>query len=435
MIAQNTPETFTLTGSNTGANAFDLVLTDPTPVNANALVYQTSLVKNGPGSWTLASPNTYSGGTTINGGTLTVTNTSGSGTGSGVIAVNNATLVNNGSIQALSPANGNRAITLDNATLTNNGPLTADSTAVGEDAIFCLSSPANITNNSTMTLNGNDGIGSFTSGQIVNNGTITGTMSGFLMDIAGSVVCTNNGSMVSTAASTGGGVDLGGGTFINSVGASVTGPQATSNFFAFATLINDGTIDIPLQALQATISGTGTFSGAINYTLQSTLQPDDGSVAGKMTFKNSLELDEFTALDFILDKPNNFGAAGGNDLIEDIAGSSGNGDLILHDSIQAFITAGPDFGPGVYELIHFTGAFTDDTSDFMDWTAELENSNAQYNYAFSVDQADGELLLTVTPAPEPAVLGLAGCLALMIMGRRTKARVTSRGAGSVSKQA
>jgi autotransporter-associated beta strand protein len=430
VIAQNTPQTFTLTGSNSGTNTFTPVLTDPTPANANAFVYQTSLVKNGAGSWTLASPNTYSGGTTINGGTLTVTNTTGSGTGSGVIAVSNATLVNNGSINATSPAGGSRAITLANATITNNGPLTADSTAVGEDAIFCTSSSfANITNNSTMTLNGNEGIGDGNSGQIINNGIIMGTTTGGFgsttVDIGGTVVCTNNGSIAATVNSNGGGVFVNNGTFINNVTGSVTGPQATAGFFEFfATAVNDGSVDVPLEALGGTISGTGTFSGSTNVAEQVGLQPDDGTTAGKMTFKNSLELDEFSSFNFMLDKPNDFGPAGGNDLIEVLAGNyGGNGDLILQDSLQTLITAGPHFGPGVYELIHFTGAFTDDTSDFMDWTAQLENSDAQYNYAFSVDQADGELLLTVTPIPEPASIAIVLLSGMaMIAGRRTRRR-------------
>jgi autotransporter-associated beta strand protein len=46
-----------------------------------------SLTKSGLGSLTLTAANTYSGGTTITGGTLYVNNTSGSGTGSGAVTV------------------------------------------------------------------------------------------------------------------------------------------------------------------------------------------------------------------------------------------------------------------------------------------------------------------------------------------------------------
>jgi len=47
-----------------------------------------ALNKLGSGTQTLSADNTYSGGTTINGGTLLVTNTAGSGTGSGLVTVN-----------------------------------------------------------------------------------------------------------------------------------------------------------------------------------------------------------------------------------------------------------------------------------------------------------------------------------------------------------
>ncbi|MFO1475854.1 MAG: autotransporter-associated beta strand repeat-containing protein [Verrucomicrobiota bacterium] len=47
-----------------------------------------SLIKSGAGTMTLSGSNSYSGGTTINGGVLNVNNTRGSGTGSGTVTVN-----------------------------------------------------------------------------------------------------------------------------------------------------------------------------------------------------------------------------------------------------------------------------------------------------------------------------------------------------------
>ena len=48
-----------------------------------------SLVKNGSGTLTLSGANTYSGGTTINGGALIINNTSGTGTGTNSVSINN----------------------------------------------------------------------------------------------------------------------------------------------------------------------------------------------------------------------------------------------------------------------------------------------------------------------------------------------------------
>lgn len=70
--------TLTLGGSNTGVNAFSAIITDN---GGNA----TSLVKAGVGTWSVGNINTYTGGTTINGGKLLVGFNS---SGSGLITVN-----------------------------------------------------------------------------------------------------------------------------------------------------------------------------------------------------------------------------------------------------------------------------------------------------------------------------------------------------------
>lgn len=70
-----------LGGSNTGSNTFGTVL-------ANNGTGATSLTKNGTGRWLLTQGNTYSGGTTVSGGTLLANNSSGSATGTGAVAVN-----------------------------------------------------------------------------------------------------------------------------------------------------------------------------------------------------------------------------------------------------------------------------------------------------------------------------------------------------------
>ncbi len=66
--------TLTLTGSNTSANTFSPVIND------NAGGGATSLVKNGTGTWTVRGSNGFSGGTTINAGTLQIATVAASGT-------------------------------------------------------------------------------------------------------------------------------------------------------------------------------------------------------------------------------------------------------------------------------------------------------------------------------------------------------------------
>jgi autotransporter-associated beta strand protein len=59
------PKTLTLQGSNTGANTIGAALTD---TSAGAI----AVVKSGAGTWKLVAANTYTGGTTINQGTLEI---------------------------------------------------------------------------------------------------------------------------------------------------------------------------------------------------------------------------------------------------------------------------------------------------------------------------------------------------------------------------
>ncbi len=82
----NQNRTLTLTGTNTGLNTLSAQLTD-------SATGKLSVNKTGPGTWVLAGNNTYSGGTTVNAGTLSAGNGSvGSATGTGNVALNGGTL-------------------------------------------------------------------------------------------------------------------------------------------------------------------------------------------------------------------------------------------------------------------------------------------------------------------------------------------------------
>ena len=120
--------TYTIGGANANTE-FDGVIKDGTAGTV-------ALVKTGAGNFTLTNSNTFSSGTTVNGGTLFVNNTSGSGTGSGAVEVaGGGTLAGNGIISGaadvaaggtLSPG-GNSIGTL---TFKNSLTLETDSTNV-----------------------------------------------------------------------------------------------------------------------------------------------------------------------------------------------------------------------------------------------------------------------------------------------------------------
>jgi autotransporter-associated beta strand protein len=96
-FSNDAPTTLTLTGgfdlfNLQTPNIFALGIGDPDAAG----LYKTSLVKNGSGTWQVTNANnTYSGGTTINGGMLLIDSgfgTTSSGLGTGPIVINGGTL-------------------------------------------------------------------------------------------------------------------------------------------------------------------------------------------------------------------------------------------------------------------------------------------------------------------------------------------------------
>lgn len=91
--------------------------------------------KVGTGIWTLTNANTYTGGTTINVGTIMVNNTTGSGLGTGAVTLNSgATLAGTGTITGavtvntggiLSPGNGTGTLTVSNNVTVGAGGILA----------------------------------------------------------------------------------------------------------------------------------------------------------------------------------------------------------------------------------------------------------------------------------------------------------------------
>ncbi len=76
-------------------------------VNLSAPIFNGGLTKSGAGTLRLNRPNGYSGPTTVESGILFVNNVTGSGTGSGTVAVNGGTLSGSGTIQgAMTVASG-----------------------------------------------------------------------------------------------------------------------------------------------------------------------------------------------------------------------------------------------------------------------------------------------------------------------------------------
>jgi len=96
VAAKNCVKTLTLQGSTIGSGEISGIIPDSTAGTAGQKT--TSIAKAGSGTWILSGPNTYTGATTVSGGTLLINNTTDSGTGTGNVNVTTGTLGGNGFI-------------------------------------------------------------------------------------------------------------------------------------------------------------------------------------------------------------------------------------------------------------------------------------------------------------------------------------------------
>ena len=165
---------------------FDGVIKDGT-------VGTVALTKTGTGALTLTGTNNYSGGTTINGGTLQVNNVKGSGTGSGAVTVvNGGTLTGSGIISGATTVNFGGALAPGNPlgilTISNNLTLAPGSTT------YVQIQPTPLTNDVTKvsgtlieggTLNvtsiGNTAIAANERFRLFNAANYSGSFSGFVL--------------------------------------------------------------------------------------------------------------------------------------------------------------------------------------------------------------------------------------------------------------
>jgi autotransporter-associated beta strand protein len=169
IVASSGKITLSNTGTITGSG-FGLTLDGTASGSTIASIIGTgtgSVTKQGAGTWTLSAANTYSGGTTINAGTLILGNAASLGSTSGALTVGGGTL----NASTFSPTVG--AVTLSSGSITGSGILTGSSFALqsGSVSTGLAGSGSTLTKSTagTVTLSGAN---TYTGATNVNAGTL-----------------------------------------------------------------------------------------------------------------------------------------------------------------------------------------------------------------------------------------------------------------------
>ncbi|MFL6521473.1 MAG: beta strand repeat-containing protein [Chthoniobacterales bacterium] len=265
----------TLTAASGGTTTFSGVIQDPTAVSGAGLVR-----KSGAGTVVLSGVNTYAGGTAIDGGTLSVSQSSNLGANSGAVAVNAGTLeITNG-------FSTNRLFSVANS---------ASTFQVDAGQIFTIASA--VSGSGTLNKSG--------TGKLVLSGANTYTGATF---IAGGVVDIQNALALGTTGS---------GTTVNS-GAELDFEANVAVGAETVTLNGSGTAG---NGALRNISGNNSLSGSISLGSSSMI----GSDLGTLSLSGGISNGGFTLT---------FGGAGNTTESGTISGSgnlakSGSGNLTL----------------------------------------------------------------------------------------------------------
>ncbi|KAA0182580.1 autotransporter domain-containing protein, partial [Cupriavidus gilardii] len=372
------------------------------------------LVKTDLGKLVLEGNNTYTGGTRIDGGTVSIASDANLGDAAGGLTLNGGTL------QTTADVSSSRAVTLaGNGTILTDAGTTAElsGTVAGTGALtkdgagtLALNGEAAHTGGTTIAAGtlqiGNGGTTGSRAGDVANNGTLAfdrsdaytfdGTISGtgaVRQSGTGTTILTANHGYTGGTTIEAGTLQLGNGgtsgmiagdvanngtlafnradtvTFDGSIsgtgGVQQDGAGTTiltaANSYGGTTTVNSGTLLVQgdqslatgATAVNAgTLGGTGTIGGDVTVAAGATVAPGGTTSApGTLTINGDLNLDPGANLAY------NFGQAGVvggayNDLIKV------GGDLALAGTLNVTETADGNFGPGVYRVISYDGTLS-----------------------------------------------------------------------------
>ncbi|MBT2793332.1 autotransporter outer membrane beta-barrel domain-containing protein [Paraburkholderia strydomiana] len=382
---------------------------------STALSGSTQLVKTDLGTLVLTAINNYSGGTDIQGGTLSISRDVNLGASTGGLTLDGGTLKTTAtmtSARTVTVASTGTFNTDAGTTLTLSGPVSgAGSLTKSGAGTLTLASDATYSGGTTVSAGtlqlGNGGSSGSITGDVANGGTLSFnrsdayTFSGAISGSgtvsqagSGATVLTGNNTYTGGTTISAGTLQLGNGgtagsitgnvanngtlafnrsdatTFANVVSGTGTLEQigtgttvlSGTNSYAGATNVAGGSLIVNgnqsaatgLTTVQsgATIGGTGTIGGSVVVATGGSLNPGNpGATPGTLRVNGSLTLDSGSVLNYNLGQANIAGGAF-NDLTEV------GGDLALAGALNVQTTPGATFSPGVYRVINYTGVLT-----------------------------------------------------------------------------
>ncbi|WP_186291825.1 autotransporter domain-containing protein [Ancylobacter moscoviensis] len=311
------------------------------------------IVKIGAGTIVLTADNSYTGGTAMKAGTLSVSADANLGAATGGLAFDGGTLENTSAF-----ATG-RAITLNGGgTLRTTADLTASGVISGAGALTK-------TGAGTLTLTGTNTYGG---GTTIGTGVLQIGDGGTSGSIVGDVV--NNGVLAfdrSDDITFSGAISGSGALEQNGTGTTILTGTST---YTGSTSVNGGTFNVagsigagPVSvASGATLTGSGSIGGAVTVQNGGTLAGTNGSTLGM----GALALNVTSNVDVMLGAPSG--------TLFDVAGN-----VTLDGTLN--LSGATGFGTGVYHLIEYGGSLTDNGlalgSQPLDFTTAINTATAQ----------------------------------------------------------
>ena len=401
-----------LTVNGTASTTFSGVIQDSLALATPTTTQAIQLVKNGTSTLTLSGTNLYAGGTTISGGTLSVsadTQLGAAYTGalSGVYITN--TTAGRGTGYTSAPT----------VTLAGGGGSGASFTAVAGTTVtnvLTTNAGTGYTSNPTVTFSGGGATTQATGtatvrGSITLDGGTLQTTTGFT-SARPVMITTNNGTIdTTTTSSTFSGVFSGTGGFTK-VSAGTLTLTNTANTYVGATAINGGTL---------LVNGTNTGAGAVTVgsadgTLTGTLGGTTGTITGAVTVNTGSTITGGAVGTVGMLSLGSLTMNSGSTYSVDVSGAASDklaisGALLLNSGANITVSGTLD-GTDNYTIATFTGG---DAGSTIPSTTYSGANNTTYK--LSDTNTSGALQLVPVPVPEPStylcMLAAAGGMAWM----------------------